>query len=182
MQYVPSSDAEILKKALEDVNSVDQDDLYDIFTQHELKGIPRQASMPRILKEMAHKELVQASIFIINCWGTVLKLLKFDLDFLLALYRDLIPTPKKVINLLKFPDNMSEEATATSHHLQRFIRELDTDHLKRFLRFCTRSDILTEKSIEISFVNITGLARRPIAHTYELASKFQIIFILLWEF
>lgn len=43
--YVPSSDAEILKKALEDVNSVDQDDLYDIFTQHELKRIPRQDSM-----------------------------------------------------------------------------------------------------------------------------------------
>ena len=165
LQYVPSSDAEILKKALEDVNSVDQDDLYDIFTQHELKRIPRQASMPRILKEMAHKELVQASMFIINCWGPVLKLLKFDLDFLLALYRDLIPTPKKVANLLKFPDNMSEDATATSHHLRRFIRELDTDHLKRFLRFCTGSDILTEKCIEISFVNVTGLARRPIAHT-----------------
>lgn len=36
MQYIPKTDAETLQAAIKDVNSVDQSDLDDIFTQHEL--------------------------------------------------------------------------------------------------------------------------------------------------
>lgn len=40
MQYISKTDAETLQVALKDVNPVNQSDLHDIFTQHELKRVP----------------------------------------------------------------------------------------------------------------------------------------------
>lgn len=114
---------------------------------------------------MAHKELVQAAMFVIDCWSPVLKEMHLPSAKMQSLYKDLIPTPIRVISLLKFPENMCEDATSTSHHLKRFIREMNSDLPTRFLRFCTGADLLTEKCIEVSFVKAEGLARRPIAHT-----------------
>lgn len=125
MQYIPKNDAETLQAALKDVNSVDQSELYDIFTQHELKRVPRQANMERILREMAHKELLQAAMFVIDCWSPVLREMHLPQDKLQSLYKDLIPTPRRVISLLKFPENMCEDSTTTSHHLKRFIYKGD---------------------------------------------------------
>ncbi|XP_033727554.1 uncharacterized protein LOC117316877 [Pecten maximus] len=164
MKYIPQSDADILKAALKDVSSVDQAELYDIFTQHELKRVPRQANMERIVREMAHKELIQAAMFVIDCWSPLLKKMRLP-ENLQSLYENLAPNPRRVIKLLRFPEDMCADATATSNHLKRFIREMDADLLTRFLRFCTGTDLLTEECITVSFVNVVGLARRPVAHT-----------------
>ena len=44
-------------------------------------------------------------------------------------------------------------------------QELDIATLKKFMRFCTGSDLLLQDHIDVSFVNVTGIARRPVAHT-----------------
>lgn len=186
MQYIPKTDAATLQAAMKDVNSVDQSDLDVIFTQNELKRVLRQANMECILRGMAHKELVQAAMFVIDCWSPVLKEMHLPSAKMQSLYKDLIPTPIRVISLLKFPENMCENATSTSHHLKRFIREMDSDLLTRFLRFCTGADLLTEKCIEVSFVKAEGLARRPIAHTcsslLELSKQYENFLKVRTEF
>lgn len=133
------------------------------------------------------KKLVQAAMFAIDYWSPVLKEMHLPLSKMQSLYKNLIPTQRRVIRLLKFPENMCEDTTSTSHHLKQFIREMDSDLLTRFLRFCTGADLLTEICIEVSFVKVEGLARRPIAHTcssllelpkqYENFLKFRTEFI-----
>lgn len=66
LEIHPQNDAEVLRAALKDGNSVDQAELYDIFSQHELKRVPRQVNMERILRKMAHRELIQAAMFMID--------------------------------------------------------------------------------------------------------------------
>ena len=50
------------------------------------------------------------------------------------------------------------------------------DSLRRFLRFTTGSSVLFNNRISVTFNSLSGLARRPIAHTcdsiIELPSKY----------
>ena len=87
------------------------------------------------------------------------------------IYELLTPTPKKVLKAVVASPKTPPETEAHTM-LKRYIRECDSKTLKNFLRFCTGSDLLvcdmdnkTPKSIEISFNSLSGLQRRPVAHT-----------------
>ena len=87
------------------------------------------------------------------------------------IYELLTPTPKKVLKAVVASPKTPPETEAHTM-LKRYIRECDSKTLKNFLRFCTGSDLLVcdmdnknPKSIEISFNSLSGLQRRPVAHT-----------------
>jgi hypothetical protein len=86
-------------------------------------------------------------------------------DELEKVYKKLVPTGRGVICILSFPGNMSPDELSTTNHLKRFVKELTSDNLKRFLRFCTGSDLVAVDKITVNFVNVSGLARRPMVHT-----------------
>lgn len=165
LKFIPESDAQCLKSALEDIESVDMDEFLEILDQHEIKRVPKQDTILKILEEIAHKELIQSSMFVIDCISPYLKKLGIPEDKLKSMYESLFPTTRKVLALLKFPETMSQEEIIVSNHVRRFVRELDIFTLKKFMRFCTGSDLLLKDKIEVSFVNVQGLARRPVAHT-----------------
>ena len=50
-------------------------------------------------------------------------------------------------------------------HRKRFVRELDTAKLGKFLQFVTGSDIMLCDHIYVSFTRLDGVQRRPVAHT-----------------
>ena len=89
---------------------------------------------------------------------------------LMSRYQSLVPSNKTVKSLLIFPETMSEEETTSSHFLKKFVGGLDDRSLHRFLRFCTGCDLFLGHTIKVNFSQLTGLQRRPIAHTctYEL--------------
>ena len=165
LKFIPESDAVCLKSALNDIGSVDMDEFLEILDQHEIKRVPRQDTIEKILEEIAHKELVQSSMFVIDCIAPFLKKLSISEEELKTMFESLCPTTRKVSALLKFPEVMSPEEIVVSNHLRRFVRELDIATLKKFMRFCTGSDLLLQDHIDVSFVNVTGIARRPVAHT-----------------
>ncbi|MEW8545903.1 MAG: hypothetical protein AB2693_20465 [Candidatus Thiodiazotropha sp.] len=165
MAFIPESDAKILKSALSDINAVENDDLLDVLEQHEVKTLPSQDNLDRIIMEIAHKELIQAGMYVIDCWSSNLKCLQLTHDRLSSLYSDLLPTPRRIMNRLKFSDSLSTEESTVANHLKRFIRELDHSSLSRFLRFCTGSNLLVREKIDVAFVNVPVFARRPVAHT-----------------
>lgn len=165
LSFIPESDAQILKSALSKIDSVENEELLDVLEQHEVKTLPREDNLDRILTEIAHKELIQAGMYIVDCWSPFLKSLRLTQDQFSSLYLDLLPTTRRVLNRLKFSDALSAEESNVANHLRRFVRELDKVLIARFLRFCTGSDLLIREKIDVSFVSVTGLARRPIAHT-----------------
>jgi hypothetical protein len=164
-EIIPEDEAATLKKALSDYDLVDHDELLDILQIHDTKSLPTRQNIDKILNEIAHKEIIQTPMFIVDCFHPVLKHLDITDDQLNHMYSDLIPTPKSVNQLLKFPDVMCADEQTVANHLKRLIRELNVETLGKFVRFCTGSDLMINKEVKVAFVNVSGLARRPVAHT-----------------
>ena len=59
----------------------------------------------------------------------------------------------------------SSDERAVLGYLKRYIRGLEVRQLKRFLLFTTASDLMVCENLNIKFVKVEGLGRRPIAHT-----------------
>jgi len=169
MKYITDVENKLFIMALQNFESVDQDDLMDALDNHKCRSYVTKDTLPKILEEIAHKELVQEPKFIVNCWADVLKDLGsvISSDRLKEMYTEMEPTPKKVLKLIKFPENMSLPEAEVANHARRFIRELDKPLLKNFLRFCTGSDLLIADlgQITVEFVTLDGLQRRPIGRT-----------------
>ncbi len=166
MKFVSCQERDVLNQALNDFSSVDMDELLDIMNTYECRRRVTASSLPGIIDEIAHKELIQKPMFVIDCWREVTKgLISLSCEEIQQLYKDLKPTPKKVTGLLKFPPEMSENQTEVANHLKRYIREIDEDKLSRFLRFCTGSDLVVTEAIHVEFTFQTDFTRRPIGHT-----------------
>lgn len=154
LQFVPESDMSVLKAALEDFDSVDMDALVDTLVNLNSRQIPNKVNLPSLLKEIAHKELIQEPMFIIECWREVLhKNLGMIMteNELARIYNELIPTTRKVLDMLHFPANMSAEKNNVAGYLKKFIRNLDILKLPLFLRYCTGSDLLSVQNLKVTF-------------------------------
>ena len=62
-----------------------------------------------------------------------------------------------------FPMDSNQQRIFT--YLTSFIGNLTENEVSAFLRFVTGSSSLLAKGIQVSFNNLTGMARRPISHT-----------------
>ncbi|XP_061152004.1 uncharacterized protein LOC133166039 [Syngnathus typhle] len=166
LQFVSSQERDVLMDAMKNFSEVDQDDLVEVLDSYGCRKIITPETFPTILQEIAHKELVQKPMFVIDCWREV----TFHHDFispdaLNKLCSDLQPTSKKVCQLLKFPNDLTSKQKEVVNHLKRFIRELDELKLQKFLRFCTGSDLIVTDTILVEFQQMTEFSRRPVGHT-----------------
>lgn len=59
LQTLCESDKQVLSNTLQDIKSVDENDLIEVFSNLERRVIPKEHNMVEILEEIAHKELVQ---------------------------------------------------------------------------------------------------------------------------
>lgn len=142
--------------------------------------------MSEIFIKLAHKEIIQKPNYITERWNAVLQPLKDVLtNGIDEIYQKLEPTTKKVLQLLKDEPTTSDER-AVLGYLKRFIRGLEVTQLKRFLVFTTGSDLMVCESLDINFVKVDGLGRRPVAHTcgpcLELPTTYQSFAELREEF
>ncbi|XP_070543895.1 uncharacterized protein [Ptychodera flava] len=165
--FVSETEGDLFREALRDFQSVDKEELLEVLDGHQCKKDPSTANIRDIVIEIAHKELIQEPMFVIESWRAILRSVANTIGnmSLLDLYEEKKPTTRKVVKMLSFPDPISVEATTMANHLRRYIREVDGPTLKRFLRFCTGSDIMPDDPIKILFVNLEGIQRRPVAHT-----------------
>ncbi|KAK0142181.1 hypothetical protein N1851_020117 [Merluccius polli] len=166
LQYVSIQDQDILKKALEDFSSVDPDELMEVLENYECQKMVKAETLPQILKEIAHKELVQKPRYVIDCWKEEMHgKVNIAHDDLLARYHALRPNPRRVQGLLDFQEVMTSKQREVENHLRRYLRELDEDHLGKFLRFTTGSDLISCTKIQVVFTKMSDFSRRPIGHT-----------------
>ncbi|XP_046582796.1 uncharacterized protein LOC124290148 [Haliotis rubra] len=170
LSFLPEGESRILSAALKD--DFDQEEVMDILGSHECRVVPTKENLEKILGEIAHKEVIQQPMYVKDCGFNQLTALGFDLNTSLeTLYVSAKPNPRKVIKILSFPDEMSPVQSATSGFLTKYIRELNSDDLSKFLRFCTGSDLLLttgngeNKPIFVRFNTLSGLSRRPVGHT-----------------
>lgn len=161
---VSSQDKVILKTALEDFSKVDYNDLMDVLEAYECRKMVNAHTLPQILEEIAHKELIQKPRYVMDCWKEVTKG-KISIDELLAHYEALKPTPRRVQGLLEFEQVTTSKQREVENHLRWYLRESDDDRLGKFLRFTTGSDVIICSKIQVVFTKMSDFSRRPVGHT-----------------
>ena len=92
-------------------------------------------------------------------WSTM------EVGKLFKLYKCMSVSKAKVLSLLEESQMDTPSKEEVWVYLRRFIGNMTNDELRTFLRFVTGSFVVSVSSIAISFNNLDGLARRPIAHT-----------------
>ncbi|KAL3987646.1 hypothetical protein ACER0C_014761 [Sarotherodon galilaeus] len=148
LQYVSSQECDVLMEAVKNFSAVDLDDLVEVLDSYGCRKRITAETLPTILDEIAHKELVQKPMFVIDCWREIIyPHISLSPEALTKLFSELQPTSKKVCQLLRFAVDLTPQQKEVKNHLKRFIRELDNIKLQKFMRFCTGSDLIVTNSI-----------------------------------
>lgn len=82
-----------------------------------------------------------------------------------SIYKTLAVSCRKVLDVIKWPEDMNAAEDRVSSYLVEMIGNMTSSLVQRFLRFVTGSSVLTVKNLEVQFNRLSGVARRPIAHT-----------------
>ncbi|XP_035988972.1 uncharacterized protein LOC110368217 isoform X1 [Fundulus heteroclitus] len=165
LRYVTESDRIVFESCRSDFESVDSEELLEIMDLHNCRRVPTADNFELLLEELAHQKLIQEPAFVIEQWSTVLSPLRSELECITAAYENLQPTFRKVMRSLVYPTIMTEQQKNITKYLSSYLRESDKQHLSLFLRFCTGSDLFLGRNISISFTQLQGVQRRPVAHT-----------------
>lgn len=183
--YIPLSEVNCIKQAIENFDSVDKDELIEILDSHQSHVMPTKDNLKPLIIEIANKQMVQDPHFVVDVWKRVLQPLtkKINIDKLKSLYDYAVPNTKRVLDLLKFSEPQTPGQAKTISLAKTFIRELDNEMIKVFLRYCTGSDLITEQiketKITVDFVHMKETIRRPIARTcgciLELSDNFKSV-------
>ena len=166
-RYVSHSETKLIEGCLANTIACDSDEMLDFFSAFDCKRKVTPSNVAEIMREVAHKEIVQKPQYVSDCWQAILahfKIYSPDVSLLYQFYSSIIPTNLKVIALLKASPATAAETEAMAH-LKRFIGGLDEAKVTTFLRFTTAADVIVTDALTISFTNSEGLQRRPIAHT-----------------
>ena len=189
--YISEDEKETMDYCLENRGNLpDNPDLMEFLSSYKCYRLPSEENIQDIFCQLAHQELIQKPRYVANCWAPILCSLKTHEYFeneskLLSLYEQLKPTPKKVVKILHAsPKNDAERNTF--NHLKRYVKSLG-GNVSAFLQFTTGASVLLpERQLEVSFTQLNGLARRPIAHTcgllLEMPSTYQCYNELVEEF
>ncbi|XP_063426966.1 uncharacterized protein LOC134710525 [Mytilus trossulus] len=163
--YLPEMESQIVKKAISNFNDVDQDDFLEFLDSHSCRKLVNSENVLPIIGELAHKELIQQPRYVIECFRSELRQLQVTPGKLQQIYQEMKPTSKEILKSLSVPENMKEAERLCAGFLKRYIKDLDGEKQKAFLRFCTCSDVLLGMKITIEFFESKGFTRSPIAHT-----------------
>ncbi|KAK6181993.1 hypothetical protein SNE40_009766 [Patella caerulea] len=169
MQYLSESERELVKKALAEFSEVDEDDMFEFLDSHQCRKKVTHENFRSVVLELAHKELIQQPKYVLDCFSPILKSIAYVMtpDDLSKFYKHSEATPKGIIKILTFPDNMDSQEREVRQYLKTYIKESDKKTLRSFLRFCTAIDIIPPEpnTIKVQFSEMAGFTRCPVGHT-----------------
>ncbi|KAK3097777.1 hypothetical protein FSP39_013093 [Pinctada imbricata] len=167
--YLSKTDRDLLEGALKQkLTEEENDELLELLDRFGCTVLPNKDNIKSLIDQIAHKELIQKAKYCTDnmalaCREELLTRIS-SVDNLMTIYKDLEPTPRKVIKLLDASPKSSSETSAL-RFLQQYIRGQNSIMLRKLLRFLTGSEILTVSKIEVIFTQLEGFSRRPVAHT-----------------
>jgi hypothetical protein len=167
LKYISTSEATLVEKVLSSNVSVSNEEVLDLLTTFDCKKLATSENFKDLIIEIAHKEIVQKPRYACDCWSEILLPLKSfitSIDVLFQIYDSLHPTAGKVCKLIKAEPQSPSENESLSH-LKRWIKGLNINDLKHFLRISTGSDIILVDKISVSFTSSVGNCRSPVFHT-----------------
>lgn len=106
----------------------------------------------------------------------------YKVEEMYTLYKALNATTSSVLHMIDEPEGMNCAQKRVFSYLMSFIGNMKRDDLRLFLRFVTGSSVMLAQKINVSFNNITGIARRPISHTCDCGLELSIAYSTFPEF
>jgi hypothetical protein len=178
LDYISSIERNVFKSALEfKHNGVAQfpenihSTLLNVLSQFGCRDLPTPDNFISIIERVAEYEFLikpAAALTLINS-GIPESQRQFwcnkTVNEITAIYERLGVTSEKVLDLLILPEAKCISESRVYGYLTTMIGNMKTDQLRSFLRFITGSSVCSAKDILLTFNSLSGLARRPIAHT-----------------
>ncbi|PFX23747.1 hypothetical protein AWC38_SpisGene11709 [Stylophora pistillata] len=161
----------------------DEDEMFqllEVFSNYNCRIMVNSENVSQVIEEIANKELLQKPQYIADCWKDIVSTLLPSFPDFAAIskrYEFLIPSTSKILSCLE--ENPESDGERESlKFLKRYFTGLDTPQkLSKFVRFISGSELMLFDAIQVNFTNLSGLSRRPIAHTcntlLELSSTYQ---------
>ena len=184
MQYISAEETKILQKSLSGdldfQNEEEFNELLDVLKNYDCRARVTQENIEVVIQEIAHKEIIQKPQYVTNCWKDILQPLKGTFptpNSLADMYEQIKPSASKITKCIQsFPQSDAERECLG--YLRRYIRGLDTpEKLATFVRFISGSELMLFEGIQVTFTDLCGLERRPIARTcnslLQLPSSYQ---------
>ena len=91
-------------------------------------------------------------------------------------------SPAKVLKMFDDAEGTDANEERILGYLRQFVGSMSTDELRQFLRFVTGSSVCLSCQIQVTFNNLEGIARRPIAHTCQPSLELSLSYMTSPEF
>ena len=98
------------------------------------------------------------------------------------LYISMSATSEKVIAIVEEPESMNSIEQRIFTYLIQMIGNMKPEEVVTFLRFVSGSSVCLDKKITVSFNDLSGLSRRPIAHTCDCMLELPLSYISYRDF
>lgn len=99
-----------------------------------------------------------------------------------TIYQKLTVTAKKVSDMLMLPETKSQNEERVYSYLTTMLGNMNSNELRSFLRFVTGSSVCSSNEILVTFNSVSGLARRPLAHTCDSTLELSSTYMNFDEF
>ena len=169
--YLNKTERDLVKTALERKLSADEkEDFLEMIDRFGSKIIPTMENMREEVLKMAHKEIIQKPKYALEkiaeiCRSEITVQIPNE-ESLMEMYEAKKPTIKKVLRMISHVNPVTPAENQCLQFFKQYIKAQESQKsLEKLLRFMTGTDIICVEKIEVTFVKLVGLGRRPIAHT-----------------
>ena len=151
------------------------------------RQIPSPAMLMSIISSIAkHEFFIKPSAAIYSMHGGIPSTQDFwkgtELDHLLQIYKASNSSASNVLQVLEEPPFSDELQSSIYGYLLQYIGNMQPHDVRKFLRFVTGSSALIVDKISITFNGLSGVARRPIAHTCSCVLELPVSYSTYIEF
>lgn len=163
-------------------------DLISLLSRFGCRKVPNHDNLRNLVVDVAKHEFIAkplAPLYALQSGIPVPHLefwRQFTLDDLYALFKELRANAAKVLQRIEVPDDMNCAQENVVGYLRRMIGGMRVTELSNFLRFVTGSCVRMDEAIIISFNSLSGLARRPLAHTCGCRLELPVTYLTYMEF
>lgn len=184
MKYISADERRIVGQCLSAELNFESEEEYnellEILGNFDCRTRITEENAPTVIEEIAHKEIIQKTQYVTDSWKNILLVLRESfptLESLTERYEEVTPSVNKITSCIQ-SDPQSDAERECLKFLNRYIRGLDTPQkLSTFLRFISGSELMLFEGIQVTFIELSGFGRRPIARTcnalLELPSTYQ---------
>ena len=175
LKYLEEEDRRLVKKAIltfDQLTPEENEALIDFYSRNGLQVLPKAGDIKHQVVNIAEQQLLREPRDLHDLMGEGIPKEHFkafwsnlSLDHITTQLRKQLPTGQDIISWTVTPEDVSPAETKVLVFLREYLLQLDQPGLIKFLAFVTGSRHFPHEPIAVTFNELSGIQRRPIAQT-----------------